>query len=127
VESLLPIAPSCAPGNVDNSPAAPAAASPGEFSIPETPRGPGSVADSGRALWTVEDLARVLGCTPRAARRLCQRRQVPGARRIGARWFVHPAAFEEGFPAAAPNQARLLRLRRPAHGRDALDRAFRSA
>lgn len=91
----------------------------------KTPEPAESVEGSG--LWTVEDLAVELRCTPRAARRLCQRRQIPGARRVGGRWLVHPGAFHDGFRAREDRPRPLLRLQSSNLGGDALARAFRAS
>lgn len=82
-----------------------------------------------KVLWTVKDLARELEVGPRAARKRCEKRTVPGARLVGRRWFIHVETFLDLFREEAPRpfvSARTVDRRPRAVGRAALDRAFRA-
>lgn len=53
---------------------------------------------------------KALNLSRSATRRACERGEVPGARRIGRRWYIHPEAFAAGF--AHSHQPRLAAPRR---------------
>lgn len=70
---------------------------------------------SPRPLLTVDDLASLLGLSPRGARQVLERGELPGFR-VGRRWFVRPqdldAAFVEKVEAHRRNREAAVRILR---------------
>jgi excisionase family DNA binding protein len=57
------------------------------------------------AFLRIEEAAQSFGVTVHSLRTVAKAGKLPGARKIGGRWFVHRATLERYFESAGPQQS----------------------